>query len=446
MVSITDLRLPPHHIDAEKWLLSSVFLDNDVMFVMDSLGVVPQDFYQKEYQYIASAMVELWQRRQTIDVVTVSNILQKWDILDNIGGVDLLFEITAFAMTATAAPEYAKIVKEKSILRNILKTCQVISGDVYEQEPVPMILEKIEKRIFDLTQVQMSDSLRHIKDILNSRLEDYMDIVDNPHKLDEQKINSHFAALDEVLWWFRPGDLCILAARPSMGKTAFAINIMINAAIKSRKSVCLFSLEMPAEQITDRIISMVSDIPMHKIVKGALEEEDFAVMGEAMEQLSSTHLYIDDVWGITVQEMRSKLRRTIIEKWPLDLVVVDYLQLMSDPKFNGNKVQEVGEISKWLKNLAKELKVPVIALSQLSRNVEQRADRKPQLSDLRESGAIEQDADSVMMLYREDYYDPYTDKKWLANVFIRKNRNWPVWEIELERRPEVMKFYTLSWR
>lgn len=444
MVDIADLRLPPHHLDAEKSLLSCIFLDNDVMYVLESVGLVAPDFYQKEFQTIMNAMSELWTTRKTIDVVTVSNVLQKWDALDMIGGIDYLYEISSYAVTASAAGEYAKIVKEKAILRNVLKTCQAISWDVYEQEPVPNILEKIEKRIFDLTQVHISDTLRHIKDILNARVEDYMDIVDNPHKLDEQKINSHFTDLDGLLGGFRGWDLAILAARPSMWKTAFAINMMINAAIQSKKSVCLFSLEMWAEQITDRILSLVSNIPMYKIVKGELTDEDFALLWESLDTLSSAQLYIDDIGGITVQEMRSKLRRTIIEKWPLDLVVIDYLQLMSDPRYIGNKVQEVGEISKGLKSLAKELKVPIIALSQLSRNVEQRADRKPQLSDLRESGAIEQDADSVMMLYREDYYDPYTDKKWYASVFIRKNRNGPTGEVELYWKPEIMKFYNIT--
>lgn len=444
MVDIADLRLPPHHLDAEKSLLSCIFLDNDVMYVVESVGLVAPDFYQKEFQTVMNAMSELWTTRKTIDVVTVSNVLQKWDALDMIGGIDYLYEISSYAVTASAAGEYAKIVKEKAILRNVLKTCQAISWDVYEQEPVPNILEKIEKRIFDLTQVHISDTLRHIKDILNARVEDYMDIVDNPHKLDEQKINSHFTELDGLLGGFRGGDLAILAARPSMWKTAFAINMMINAAIQSKKSVCLFSLEMWAEQITDRILSLVSNIPMYKIVKGELTDEDFALLWESLDTLSSAQLYIDDIGGITVQEMRSKLRRTIIEKWPLDLVVIDYLQLMSDPRYIGNKVQEVGEISKGLKSLAKELKVPIIALSQLSRNVEQRADRKPQLSDLRESGAIEQDADSVMMLYREDYYDPYTDKKWYASVFIRKNRNGPTGEVELYWKPEIMKFYNIT--
>lgn len=444
MVDIADLRLPPHHLDAEKSLLSCIFLDNDVMYVVESVGLVAPDFYQKEFQTVMNAMSELWTTRKTIDVVTVSNVLQKWDALDMIGGIDYLYEISSYAVTASAAGEYAKIVKEKAILRNVLKTCQAISWDVYEQEPVPNILEKIEKRIFDLTQVHISDTLRHIKDILNARVEDYMDIVDNPHKLDEQKINSHFTELDGLLGGFRGGELAILAARPSMWKTAFAINMMINAAIQSKKSVCLFSLEMWAEQITDRILSLVSNIPMYKIVKGELTDEDFALLWESLDTLSSAQLYIDDIGGITVQEMRSKLRRTIIEKWPLDLVVIDYLQLMSDPRYIGNKVQEVGEISKGLKSLAKELKVPIIALSQLSRNVEQRADRKPQLSDLRESWAIEQDADSVMMLYREDYYDPYTDKKWYASVFIRKNRNGPTGEVELYWKPEIMKFYNIT--
>lgn len=443
MIDIADLKLPPHHLEAEKWVLSCILLDNEVMYVAESTALMAVDFYQKEHQIIMEALVDLRSQRRTVDVVTVSNALQKGDKLDLIGGLDYLYELAGFAVTTAAAGDYARIVKEKSVLRNILKTCQAISGDVYDQQPVENILEKIEKRVFDLTQIQISDSLRHIKDLLNQRVEDYMDIVDNPHKLEEQKVKSHFSELDNVLGWFRSWDLSILAARPSMGKTAFAINIIVNAAVKSKKSVSLFSLEMGAEQIVDRILSLVSGIPMHRIVKWELGETDFAKLGDAMEQLSSTHLYIDDIGGITVQEMRSKLRRLKIEKGKLDLVVVDYLQLMTDTRYAGNKVQEIGEISKGLKWLAKELKVPVIALSQLSRQVEQRADRKPQLSDLRESGAIEQDADSVLMLYREEYYDPYTDKKGMANVFIRKNRNGPTGDIDLQRKSETMRFYDI---
>ncbi len=446
MVNIDDLKLPPHHLEAEKWVLSTVLIDNEVMYVLDGLALEAKDFYQKEHEAIYDALLVLWAQRKTIDVITLSDELSKADNLDLVGWTDYLYEIASFSITATVAHEYGKIVKEKAVLRNILSTCQKISWEVYDQEPVPELLERIEKRIFDLTQVNLSDSLMHIKDVLNARVEEYMELVDNPEKLEKGKVNTKYTALDDMLGWFLPGQLIILAARPSMGKTAFALNCMINAAIQEKKTIAMFSLEMGNEQLVDRILCTVSKTPMHKITKWLLDDNDFANLWEAMEKLSGADMYLDDKWAVTLNELRSKLRRLKIEKGNLDMVVIDYLQLMSAwwSKFAWNRVQEVSELSRGLKELARELKTPIIALSQLSRAVESRPDKRPMLSDLRESWSIEQDADIVMMLYREDYYDPYTDKKWLANIFVRKNRNGPWWEVELQWAKEYMKFYNLE--
>lgn len=445
MVELEDLRLPPHHLEAEKSLLSCVLLDNEVLYLIESVALVPQDFYQKEHQLIFDAIHELWIARKTIDVITLSNQLTKGDHLDVIGGMDYLYELASWVITAAMALDYAKIVKEKAVLRNILKACQAIAGDVYQSQETQEILESIEKRIFDLTQVNLSDSLKHIKDVLNTRAEEYMDLVDNPEKHEEQKVKTHYTDLDALLWGLRPGDLSIIAARPSMGKTSFALNLLLKSAMKSKKSVAIFSLEMGAEQIVDRILAQVSGIPMHRITKGQMDEEDFNNLGEAMAKVSDTHIYIDDKGGASINELKSKLRRLKVEKGHLDLVMIDYLQLMNAwwSKFGGNRVQEISEISRGLKELARELKIPIIALSQLSRAVEQRPDKRPQLADLRESGAIEQDADSVLMLYREDYYDPYTDKKEIANVFVRKNRNGPTGEVELKWKKETMEFFNI---
>lgn len=444
MINIEDLKLPPHHLEAEKGVLGCVLLDPESMYACESQGVWPADFYQKEHQIIFEIMQDLWSGRHTIDAITVSSGLQRGEKLDLIGGIDYLYELSAGVITASVCYEYAKIVKEKSVLRNILKTCNQVTADVYGNEDVPNILEKIEKRIFDLTQIQMSQSLKHIKDILNQRMEEYMEIVDNPAKLEDMKVNTTYLELDNLLGGLRAGDLVIIWARPSMGKTAFVINLMMRVAMKLKKTVSMFSLEMGSEQIVDRIISLVSGIPMHKISKGDLNENDFTAIGDAMSRISETHMFIDDAGGMNVQEMRSKLRRLKIEKGALDFVVVDYLQLMNSGanahKFAGNRVQEISEISRWLKELAKELRVPIVAISQLSRAVEQRPDKRPQLSDLRESGSIEQDADSVMMLYREDFYDPYTDKKGIANIFVRKNRNGPTGEVDLYWKKETMQF------
>lgn len=446
MVNIDDLKLPPHHLEAEKWVLSTILIDNEVMFILDGLALEAADFYQKEHELIFTALQALWTERKTIDIITLSDQLTKNDDLDVIWGTDYLYEIASFAITATVAHEYGKIVKEKSVLRGILRTCQEVSGDCYDQEAVPTLLERIEKRIFDLTQVNLSDSLMHIKDVLNSRVEEYMEIVDNPDKLEETKVNTAFTALDNVLGGFQPWQLIILAARPAMWKTAFALNVLINAAVQWKKTVAMFSLEMGNEQLVDRILCTVSGTPMHKITKWQLDEQDFANLGEAMQQLGSANMYLDDKWAVTLTELKSKLRRLKIEKGKLDMVVIDYLQLMSGgwSAYAGNRVQEVSMLSRWLKELARELKCPIVALSQLSRAVENRPDKRPMLSDLRESWSIEQDADSVLMLYREDYYDPYTDKKWLANIFVRKNRNWPPGDVELKWEAQNMKFYNLE--
>ena len=446
MVNLEDLKLPPHNIEAEKWVLGGIFVDNEVIYIYDWLALKPEDFYLKEHQLIYEAILHLRNNKKTIDVVTLSDILKKNWNLEIIWGIDYLYELATLVISPSIAKEYAQIVKEKSILRQILKTAQNIIGDVYEEKDITEILDKIEKRIFDLTQVNFHDSLVHIRTILDERAKDYMEIIDNPEVLEKDKVFSWYKKLDEILWWFKPWELVILAARPSMWKTAFSLNLAVNAALNQKKTIAIFSLEMGKEQIVDRILSLVSQIPLSKIHKAQLDEEDFAKLWEAMEKLSEVNIFIDDRWWATIPELKSKLRRLKIENWQLDMVIVDYLQLMSWVNFKSswNRVQEIAEISRWLKELARELKIPIIALSQLSRAVEQRPDKRPQLSDLRESWAIEQDADAVLMLYREDYYDPETDRKWIADIFIRKNRNWPVGEVELYFDKSIMKFYELE--
>lgn len=446
MVTLDDIKLPPHNIDAEKWLLCCVLLDNEVLFICDGLYLNPEDFYQKEHQMIYEAMKDLWIARKTIDVVTLADMLVKKQFFDLIGGNDYLYEISTAVLTTAVAGEYTKIVKEKSILRSILKASQAIIGDVYEHKDTIEIIDSIQKRIFDLTQYDTSDSTKHIKEILEQRVEEHMDLVDNPEKINEHKIMSGYAKLDDYTNGFKPWELIVLAARPAMGKTAFALNILLNAALKHDKSVAFFSLEMGSEQIVDRLLSAVSEIHMSRMQKGQLTESDFAELGEAMEKLWDSHIFVDDQGGATIPMLKSKLRKIKIERGKLDMVVIDYLQLMSGvgSKFAGNRVQEISEISRGLKELARELKIPIIALSQLSRNVEARVDKKPQLSDLRESGAIEQDADSVIMLYRDEYYDPDTDRKGTADILVRKNRNGQVGEVELIFKGEVQKFYDIA--
>jgi len=442
MIKIEDINLPPHNIEAEKWVLCGALMDNDVIRMYDGDWLMWQDFYQREHWMIYQAIQELWMLRKTIDAVTVADQLTKNNEIDLIWGIDYLYELSTFLISTSPCGEYSKIVKDKSVLRNILKVSQKIIWDVYQQKDTSEILDDIEKKIFELTQQKIWDSMLKISDILKQRIETYMEIVDNPEKANEKKVMSWYTWLDGYLTWFKPWELIIVAARPSMWKTSFAINILTNVALKQNKSVALLTLEMQSESIVDRIISEVSGVPMFKISKWNLEEEDFANIWEAIEKLGETKIYIDDKWAYTVPQLKSKLRKLKIEKGSLDLVIIDYLQLMHWVAYgwSTNKVQEISEISRWLKELSKELEVPIIALSQLSREVEKRVDKRPQLSDLRDSWAIEQDADAVIMLHREDYYDPDTDKKWSTDVCIRKNRNGAVWEVELHFEKETMKF------
>ncbi len=447
MVSIEDLKLPPHNLDAEKWILSGILIDNNILDICDNVILQPKDFYSKEHQMIYEVITILKNAHKTIDALTVADELSKKDYLDTIGGINYLYDLSGFLLSTSGCAEYAEIVKEKSILRKVLSVCQQMIGDVYDQWDTLVIMDQLEKKIFDLTQTNISNKLIHIREVLGERVERYMEIVDNPELLDAGKVMSSFPVLDDMLSGFKPWELVILAARPSMGKTALSLNLIINAALDQNKSVAFFSLEMTKELIADRLLSTVSWIPMYKISKWQLDNDDFIKMWEAMESLWGSHIYIDDVGSATLSQLRSKLRRLRIESWLLDLVVIDYLQLMSGQwsKFEWNRVQEISQISRGLKELSKELSVPIIALSQLSRWVESRIDKKPQLSDLRESWSIEQDADVVIMIYREEYYDPDDpDKKGLTDLIIRKNRNGPVGEVSLMFHAPTMKFIEIG--
>lgn len=443
MVTVNDLKLPPQNLEAEKWVLCWALMDSETIWIYEWDRLEPEDFYQKEHQSIYAAIKKTRSDRRTIDVVTIWDQLTKDWNLDVVWWIDYLYELSTFLLSTSGCTDYSKIVKDKSTLRKILKVSQNIIWEVYKQWDTIDIMEWIEKSIFDLTQNQTWNNILQIKDILSSRVEEYMAIVDNPEKVNESKVFSGYKWLDNMLAWFKPWELIILAARPSMWKTSFALNIVSNIAIKQNKSVAVFSLEMWAESIVDRIIAEVAQIPMSKITKWDLTNEDFSKMWDAIQILWDKSIYIDDKSAASVPLLKSKLRRLKVEKWRLDLVIIDYLQLMHGTSFPWNRVQEISEISRWLKELARELWVPIMALSQLSRAVEQRIDKKPQLSDLRESGAIEQDADSVIMLHREDYYDKDTDKKWSTDVCIRKNRNGEVWEIELYFKANIMKFMEL---
>lgn len=443
-MDISDIKLPPHNIDAEKWVLSCVFLDNDSIYILDGLQVVPDDFYQKEHYYIYEAMAQLRNAKKTIDVVTVGDQLVKNGNLEIIWWTDYLYDLSLFLMTPSVCTEYSKIVKEKSILRSILKVSQSIIGDVYSEKDTPAIIDAIERHIFSLVQYNQWDSLKHISELLNLRVEELMHIADHPEEIENKKTLSWYRNLDEITGWFKPWEVVILAARPSMGKTAFSLNLLLNASLGQRKSIAFFSLEMSAQSIVDRLLSTETGIPMSNITKGLLSDEDYSTIGESIAKLSDYNIYIDEESN-TIPVIKSKLRKIVVEKGKVDLVIIDYMQLIntSGMKYAGNRVQEISEVSRSLKEMAKELKCPVIALSQLSRENEKRPDKKPILSDLRDSWSIEQDADLVIFLYRDEYYDPDTDRKGITDVLVRKNRNGMVGDAELRFIGNRMKFEEL---
>lgn len=294
-MAIENINLPPHNIEAEKGVISGVLLDSEVMWIYDADKLGFKDFYQKEHSYIYEAIQQLWTARKTIDVVTLSDQLSKNGNLDVIGGVNYLYDLSTFLFSTQPCGEYSKIVKEKSLLRQVLKTCQGISGEVYEQKDTLQIFDAIEKRIFDLTQNQVGEGMLSIKDILEKRVEEIMDYADNPEKFEALKVMSGYSGIDDMLTGFKPGELIILAARPSMGKTAFSLNLLTNVALKQAKSVAFFSLEMSADSIVNRILSEVAQIPMYKLTgKEQMSDEDFSKMGEAVSQLGTSNIFIDD--------------------------------------------------------------------------------------------------------------------------------------------------------
>jgi len=400
------------------------------------------DFYDPNNGLIYGAMIDLFTRNKPIDLLTVREYLDDRQQLEKIGGNAYLMELTESIFTSANIYQYAQIVKNKGILRRLIKAGNDILLAGYDEETdLNKLLEKSEQALFTVTQTFIQNKLVHIRDILNFRYEEFAEIHENPDHVNTGLIHTGFKNLDGKIGGFKPGDMAILAARPSMGKTALALNIAQNIG-ETGKNVAIFSLEMSKEQLTDRLICATMGVDNWKLSKGLLEDEEFMRMGDALERLSKANIYIDDSPMGNLLEIKSKARRLKIESG-LDFLVIDYLQLMGggNPM---NRVQEISDISRGIKSLARELQVPILALSQLSRAVESRTTKEPILSDLRESGSIEQDADVVMMIYREDYYDEFTENKGVTNVFVRKNRNGPVGGVDLKFEKKYMKFYDID--
>lgn len=435
------LKVPPHAIEAEQSVIWSILIDKDCFItIWDMLKA--EDFYTDANSTIFWIIFELYKLNKPIDLITVKEKLDDKKILDKIWWISYLTELTEIVPTTANIYEYAQIVKNKSVLRWLLKCWNEILSFWYDEDkPINELLEKTEKSVFNVTQVFIQNKLVHINDILSQRYEEFAEIHENPEAIKSHRLQLGFSDLDNKTWGVKWWDLIILAARPAMWKTAFALNIAQNVWL-NWKNVAVFSLEMSKEQLTDRMIASAMEIDSWKLAKWELEDHEFAKIGEAMEKLSDANIYIDDSAWWSLTDLKSKCRRLKIESG-LDLIIIDYLQLMSN--WNSmNRVQEISEISRWLKQLARELNVPLIALSQLSRAVESRPDKRPVMSDLRESGAIEQDADMILMMYREEYYDEFTEKKWVTEIFMRKNRSWPIWTIELMFQKNNQKFVQIE--
>ena len=439
-------KIPPQNLDAEASLLGAILIDVDaIVRIADKIG--SNDFYDERHQRIYEAMQKLYEKHSPIDVLTLSNQLKDNGLLDTVGGAAYLTELTNYVPTAAHAENYADIVSQKAIRSRLIKASQDITGLGFdESKAVQELIEEAETQLFQVSQQHVKQDISSIEDILAESFERLDDLHKDKGKI--RGVPTGFKDLDNILAGLQRSDLIILAARPSMGKTALSLNLAHSVATKANQPVLVFSLEMSKEQLVDRMLSMESGVDAWNIRTGNLSDADFEKIGQAMGTLSEAPIYIDDSPGITVSDMRTKARREQHQR-QLGLIVVDYLQLMSGgSRFggDGNRVQEISEISRGLKAVARELNVPVIALSQLSRSVESRSPQIPQLADLRESGSIEQDADVVAFIYREDYYNPDTDRKNITDIFIKKHRNGPTGNIELYFDKEKQRFKGLDKR
>jgi len=437
-------KIPPQNIDAEVSLLGSVLIEDEVITSIAD-KILPGDFYDKRHGTIYAAMVKLYEKHQPVDLLTLSNALKDNDELEDVGGSSYLTELTNAVPTAAHAEHYANIVAEKSMRRKLIKASEDIVNLSFGDgaSSVQEILEQAEKRLFAVSQQTTKQDLVSIEQILADGFDRLDELHKNKGRL--RGVRTGWKDLDNMTAGLQRSDLIILAARPAMGKTTLVGNLIQNVATHENQAVLFFSLEMSKDQLVDRMLASESGVDAWNIRTGNLTDDDFEKLGAAMGSLSEAPIYIDDTPGITVLEMRTKARREA-QKHPLGLIVIDYLQLMSGSRGGGdfNRVQEVSEISRGLKLIARELNVPVIALSQLSRSVESRSPQIPQLADLRESGSIEQDADIVAFLYREDYYNPETDRQHIADLILAKHRNGPTGRIELYFHPEKLKFLSLD--
>ena len=440
MTENSDTRMPPHALEAEKTVLGALMVDKDAITqIADVLGV--GDFYKEAHNVIYDAMLRLYEHNDPIDVLSLSNSLEEKRTIDTVGGPTYLASLVRGVTSASNITYYAKIIQKKAVLRRLITVASEINELGYnEAEDIEKVLDDAEQKIFSVSQKSLKQEFTPIKTILGEAFDRLDDLHKNKGVM--RGVPTGFMDLDDLLSGLQKSDLIILAARPSVGKTSLALDIARQVGTLARIPVGIFSLEMSADQLVDRMIAAESNLDLWRLRTGNLKDSDFTKINEAMGTLSEAPIFIDDTSSANIMEMRTMARRLQAEH-DLGLIIIDYLQLM-EGRGNENRVQEISEISRGLKMLAKELNIPIVALSQLSRAVESRPDQRPKLSDLRESGSIEQDADVVMFIYREDRVNPDTENKGVAEIIVAKHRNGPVGTKQLYFHEEAASYKNLE--
>ena len=431
-------RVLPHRIEAEQSVIGAMLMDREAIITASEI-VTGEDFYQHQYGVMFDSMVELFNEGKPVDLVTLQNRLKEKDVPPEVSSLEFVRDIITTVPTSANVKSYAEIVREKAVLRRLIRVNEEISNDCYlGREPLEVILAETEKKIFDLLQSRNSGDFVPIRQVA-------LNVLENIEKASKTKetvtgVPTGFIDLDYKTSGFQPSDLILIAARPSMGKTAFVLNVVDHITVRRGIPCMVFSLEMSKEQLVNRMLSMESSVDSQKLRTGTLTDSDWDAVVEGVGVIGSSKLIIDDTPGISITELRSKCRKAKLEHG-IGMVIIDYLQLMTGSgRGSDSRQQEISEISRSLKALARELQAPVVALSQLSRACETRTDHRPMLSDLRESGAIEQDADVVMFLYRDDYYNKDSEMKDMAEVIIAKQRNGPIGTVNLVWMPQYTKF------
>ncbi len=436
-------RILPHSVEAEQSVIGSMIMDRQAIVVASEI-ITSEDFYNKSYGILFETMVELHDAGSAVDLVTLQNKLQEKDVPPEVSSLEFVRDLITAVPTSANIKYYANIVAEKATLRRLIRLNEDIANTCYAgKENLEYILEDTEKRVFQLVQKRTTDDYVPIRQVVMNAMNKIETAAKNKGSV--TGIPTGFLDLDYRTAGLQPSDLILIAARPSMGKTAFVLNIAQHIAFRKNQTVAIFSLEMSKEQLVNRMFSLESSVDAQKLRTGQLNDQEWERLIESAGTIGKSNLIIDDTPGISIAELRSKCRKYKLEH-NLGIVMIDYLQLMSGSGKSDSRQQEISDISRSLKSIARELSVPVIALSQLSRAVEQRPDHRPMLSDLRESGAIEQDADVVMFIYRDDYYNHDTDKKGVSEIIIAKQRNGPIGTVELAWLPEYTKFANLEHR